>query len=562
LVAHARDEAPEVRAAVATALGELGDGRATPVLLHALQDGSSDVQLAAIRALGRIGDDDAAQALALRLADDDRIARASAAALGRIPSRIALAALVEALVRPTVAPIVVEALRQRAPQDREAIARVLADALDAAEAPSHIEAIASAPSTERILAARLLGRIRAPRALPALRAMVGARDPNERLAAIDAIGAIGEPDGAASLVALLEDPQAVIRHLAARALARCAGSALLARFTERLRDPTPIDREALLLAIGGTTRRLRRNGEASAIPAELGPTLLEMAASSDRRLAATALAAIATWGDPALAAPLADRARRLPPSRRAPVATALGALDDRAAREALRAMAEAGDGDSAIVAWSRLGEHGGHADALWVLERATALRWPCSAAAAFAIARFARRGVLRPEDTSAICALGRSHDPWVRANVAIALAALGAAPCDGDGPDPLRWIDPPRSPVVRAAAARWLAAAASRGATGEAVARAALDRCTQSPLPGPAERACKNPALPPLDDVLDIVAWSADGRPVLERTLVALRLPDDSVLVTATDDAGRVLLAGVPSGPLVLDLPWSLPLEP
>jgi HEAT repeat protein len=654
LIARARDDAPEVRAAVAAAVGDIGDARAVPVLVQALADESIDVQLAATAALGRIGDEDAAQALAVRVtASDDRIARASVAALGAIASPRALAAVIETVARPALAPIAVEALRRRASADGEALPRALAEALDAAESPSRIDALATtlsaisaevsiAPAApalwralesgggdptlllaalgasgaelalfpilerlgaadaevrsaalralsrwidvvgpdgraadplielldqararpdERATAARLLGRIGAPRALPSLHALLARGTPAERLAAVEAIGAIGDPAGAEPLWSLLDDRDGAIRHRAARALARTASPAILGALIERLRAPAPADREALLLAIGGSAGRLRRGGKADVIPAALGPLLLELAAHPDRRLASAALAAVSSWAEPTLAAPLAELAARLPASRRGPVAAALGAIDDERARRALRALAEGEDG-AALVALSRLGEHGGREEAEWLLGRAGTLPWPRSAAASFAIARLGRRGFLEAGDVPAICALGRSHDPWVRANLAVALAALGAGACEGDGPDPLRWLEPPRSAVVRAAAARWAHAAASRGAIDAARVSEALARCARAPLPGPAERACAAPALPPCDDVADIVAWSADGRTVLERTIVALRLADGTVFVTETDDGGRIQLAGVPAGALALDLPGSAPLEP
>ena len=155
----------------------------------------------------------------------------------------------------------------------------------------------------------------------------------------------------------------------------------------------------------------------------------------------------------------------------------------------------------------------------------------------------------------------RSRDPWIRANLAIALAALGAGAC-ADGPDPLRWIDPPHAGVVRAATARWLAAGVAAGTIDRARGSDALTRCAGASLPGAAQRACREPTLPELGGPADVIAWSADGREPLRAAPIALRLADGSVLVTVTDDAARVLLRDAPRGPIALDRPSSLPLEP
>ena len=74
--------------------------------------------------------------------------------------------------------------------------------------------------------------------------------------------------------------------------------------------------------------------------------------------------------------------------------------------------------------------------------------------------------------------------------------------------------------------------------------------------------ACRAPPLPPAYDRADVIAWSADGGDVLRGAVLALRLPDASVMVTRTDDLGRIQLDGVPRWTLAVDRPASLPLEP
>lgn len=655
LITRARDDAPEVRAAVATALGDLGDARAVPPLVQALEDPSEAVQLAATAALARIGDDDAAQALAVRAASsEERAAAAAAAALGRIPSASALGALIDVLSHTGIAPIAIEALRQRAARDGDAVPRALAESLDAAEARPRADALTTAltqlagetsiaiaapalaraldesrgdpplvlaalgttgdehalvPILERLRAsddevrlaaidalgrwvdvagpdgraadplldalehaapaeraplARLLGRVGAPRALPALHRVLQEApedDPGVRLAVVDAIGEIGDPEGAVPLVPLLDSRDAHVRAAAARALGEAAGPEVIAQLVARVGDRAATDRHALLLAIGAGTRRLAgRNAISSALAASTRERLLALASSPDRALASAALAAIAAAGDATLAPALVELARRAPPARRPAIHGALASLDHDAARGATLTAAQ-GEGDAALVALSRLGEHGDRAAAEWLLASAAAMPWPRSAAATFALARLARRGIVVRSDAPRLCELRASRDPWLRANLAIAMATVSGDPCEG-GPDPLAWMEPRHAAIVRAAAARWAFAAAEHGAIAPDEVRAALTRCAREPISSPARRACREPALPATGDRADVVAWSADGRELLPRTLLALRLPDGSVMLTRSDDNGRIQLHDVPRGPLALDRPASLPLEP
>ena len=64
------DDAAQVRAAAAVALGELGSGCALPRLLVAIDDPHPHVRQMALNALGEIGDPRAAQRLARALADE------------------------------------------------------------------------------------------------------------------------------------------------------------------------------------------------------------------------------------------------------------------------------------------------------------------------------------------------------------------------------------------------------------------------------------------------------------------------------------------------------------
>jgi len=66
----ARDEAPDVRSAVAAALGDLRDKRAIDPLIHSLKDEYRMVKLAAAIALADIGDKRAVPALTEAVASE------------------------------------------------------------------------------------------------------------------------------------------------------------------------------------------------------------------------------------------------------------------------------------------------------------------------------------------------------------------------------------------------------------------------------------------------------------------------------------------------------------
>lgn len=85
---------PRVRHYLALSLGNVGDPRATPVLIAALDDADSTTRLYTSWALGNIGDERAVEPLLARLADDDAGARKMAVyALGAIGDRAAVTGL-------------------------------------------------------------------------------------------------------------------------------------------------------------------------------------------------------------------------------------------------------------------------------------------------------------------------------------------------------------------------------------------------------------------------------------------------------------------------------------
>jgi HEAT repeat protein len=451
-------------------------------------------------------------------------------------------------------------------------------------------------ATEPILAARgrappgarpqlvaLLGALRAGRAVAFLVPLLRSEDRALRLATVEALGRIGageataggSPDGAAdgaadaspALVELLDDDDAELRAAAGEAIAAAGRPALIDRLAPRVRGPGRADRGALCTALGGLLARALERGDARRA-ATARDALLSAARSDDATLAAVALTALARAED----AGAAERLRRLldggPPSRAPEVLRALAALDDPQALAALRAEAAGGGRGEArrTAALGALGERGTEDDVPVLLDAARSRRFPEAAAAAFSLARLARRGLLSAaEHAPALCALAGARDPFVRANAVLALAAL-EAPCPGTAVSPIALLGPAHAEAVRGAAARWLASLSARdeaaGAPRPETARAALARCAAADPSADVARACATPGLPPLDEVADVVAYAPRGGAVRARALLALRLGDGTVLVARTDAAGRLRLPRAPRGALVLEDPLDTPLEP
>lgn len=472
----------------------------------------------------------------------------------------------------TGAPEALVPLLERLPSDELRVRMAVLDALeryferaapDGRAADPLLAVLGEVTEPEREPIIRLLGTIRAARALPALRALLAHSDPALRLAAVGAIGAIGDPDGAPALLPLLDDPNPRLRYEAARALGAAATAELSARLLERLADREPVDRHALLLALA---RALPRLDESGALSPELERRALErllaFSEAHDRQLAARALDAIAAWRPSAAAEPLVRALGRAGPRAGLAIARTLGELDHPAARRALREQLASESVSLVTAVASILGERGTKEDGALLVERALELPWPASAAAAFSLARLARRDQLDAEAAhSGLCRLAESHDPFVRANVAIAMAALAAPACP-DGANPLRWLGPIHASVVRAAAARWAHAAARAGHLPSAEADAALAACAGELLVPDVAAACARPTMPPLEAVADVYAYAPDGERLWSGRLVALRLADGSVWITYSDANGHLRLAGAPRGTLVLEDPAATPLEP
>ncbi|HEY0158910.1 MAG TPA: HEAT repeat domain-containing protein [Thermoanaerobaculia bacterium] len=98
---EAKNDDPRIRQYLSMVLGNLGDRRATPLLIEALQDRAPETRIYAALALGRLKDPAAVPPLLDVFAKDERdIRKAAAYALGEIGDRRAVEPLVGALQDP------------------------------------------------------------------------------------------------------------------------------------------------------------------------------------------------------------------------------------------------------------------------------------------------------------------------------------------------------------------------------------------------------------------------------------------------------------------------------
>lgn len=414
----------------------------------------------------------------------------------------------------------------------------------------------SSEPSERAELVALLAATRSPRAAPAfVRIVATETDPRLRHGALLGLSTMG-PDAVTELdlspvEAALGDRDPAVRASAASALGALGDVAALDRAVQAL-DATPrIDRIALTHLVAELARRHAPEGERGS---RVATALAARAAGDDAALADAAIDALARWGGATALDTLLSLLDRRPTSARS-LLSALGRIDDPRAAQRLADEVSDGTGEALRAALLGLGEHGTAEHAALVLSRAPDLGYPASAAASFALARMARRGVIGAEAVGTLCELVALRDPIVRANTAVALTALGAG-CPGI--DPRTWLARPHAAIVRAAAARWLFALGPARPD----APDALRECAASLPPRSVALACLEPVLPPLDARLDVVALDVDGATPARDAELALLLPDGSVALLRTGADAHVVLEHAPRGTPRLDRPSSLPLEP
>lgn len=591
-----RDHVSEVRTAAVDALGKLGNEDTVDAIAHLMSDSDPRVRSAAARALGRIRTEAAIRALVGHLGDvsdarrvgghsptrdalvgigppataavanvlarhpTPRTAAAATWVLGEIGTkqavdaiaaaiqqgRVDVAAALEALGRarqPSATRVVLEHVSDADARVRRAALHAAGELLD----PAHPDGRALEPllvamdrarehPEELASVARLVGKTGAARAGTKLIPLLDAKSMSVRIAAIDALSDIQGHGADEALVKLLGDPSPLPRSHAARALARSGSAHARDLLIEAIEGKRPVDRAALLSALGGVLER--HPSERVAI---LLTRLLELSAGPERdalitaigrgktRAGLTTLAAMAQSSDPddrrAAAAMLAAWG---------PDARAIGASLLRDADARVRARA-------AWAAWS-------FGDATEVARLTKSSDADVAINATAALGRLPATGAVRDGAVSALCA--RTSDPraYVRANAFGALANLKAR-CPG-GQFARKHLLQDGHELVRLAAARAIARQRL-----DADARA-LVRCRDGDRFASVARVCAEGWSPPEGSrPVDVYAVGPGATTPTPSLPVTLELASGLVLCTTTDRRGAVFESSAPTGTVRLRPP-------
>lgn len=333
------DEAPNVRHAIAQALGKIGDRTATPGLMLAAERGDFWVRYAAVEALGRLGDKRAVGTL-LRLERADPWLRpATVRALGDIGNTEAIpslvralsdkneakndavrAAAIEALLKIVVEPVTTVANKEETQRESRLlipVAPVLRE-LNAHVAPTSAQA------------AHLLGWLAPPEALPDLIQTLGNDDETLRQAAAEALlryGRLAIPP----LLKAVRHASMLIRENAVELLGMLPTSATEAvpQLLPLLQDPFPPVRHATLRALGALRSESAYHGLLQALD---DPTSRDVAISI-----------LAKVQDQAFVEQLQRALYQAPPNIRQAAAYTLSQLGDEAAVSILLNAIRSGD---------------------------------------------------------------------------------------------------------------------------------------------------------------------------------------------------------------------------
>lgn len=375
----------------------------------------------------------------------------------------------------------------------------------------------------------------------------------ERTAAIRALGASGREAAAEPLLALLTDRHAALRHEAARALGRLGGERVVAALTERLASPEPVDRAALILALGDALAR------SPSAPARIA--LERLLSEGETSLALRAADALARAGDVEAAPAVAELLRRPEVVLRRKAADVLGELPSPPAREALiRALDDDDPLVRGLAIWS-LGKIGGPEVREILIEALSDSSWAASINAAGALVRLADPTTAEPV-CAALAEDQTSPHRW--ANLLLAAGATGAECAWTAATEAFRRTE---RPLVRAAAARVIgllgrqatdearsaeASALLRSCRAEAPNRRVRDTCDQAlEATEPTGEAARG------GDWIEFYLYAADGRRLRPRGRFLLVLPDGVIKAGVTDANGFAREAPVPPGVYHVEEPTS-----
>jgi HEAT repeat protein len=226
LLAALKDDAADVRADAAEALGELGDAAAVKALRGCLGDADGEVRTRAAVALIRIGDEVLFPEVVKALRHSDaRVVIGAAVVLGHLADA-------------RVVPNLVEAFKTEDPQVGAAIAWAIGQCQDAAALPWLVTALEQGFATANVCEA--LGRLGDARARPVLEKALAYPSEDTRAYAARALGLIHDPPPTPptildALRKLLDDKARKVRLCAAIALHELGDGDASARLADALR---------------------------------------------------------------------------------------------------------------------------------------------------------------------------------------------------------------------------------------------------------------------------------------------------------------------------------------
>lgn len=345
-----------------------------------------------------------------------------------------------------------------------------------------------------------------------------------------------QPARAAEL-ARVTDRNSTVRAAAISALADSADDETLRLLARQLDDTTP----APILRALSAVLISRSAPVEPKLRAQLLERLAALVMASDGSRAAHALDALRSLREPRAAAVIAHQLRIGSVTRRAQAVCALADFPNPDTRRLLRYTLHNDGPRVQECAALALAEVGDERDAGALLQAAGRGIWPLPAAAAYALARIAQRGVAKKHNFArGLCRLRERADLYVQANLVAGLAALGSEGCGSaeELPRLRALLSGPHASALRVAVAQQLQAAPAR----DELTLRALASCSADPDREVA-RACARRAtvLAAGGGKLDLYAHGPDGAPWRERP-VALRFESGLVFVGRSDPNGHVLL--------------------
>jgi HEAT repeat protein len=582
------------------ALGRIGSQAAIKLLVEALErEGPVPLDEArgapvreALVLTGKAGL--AALMAALDGSPSERLASASALAVGRLGDRQGLDAVVRAAQRGAVAldaaldalselgdaralSFVLEHLDHPDPRVRQLVIAAASRLLEPSERDGRAVDVVRervvnlrAPIGERIALVKLLGRTGSTRALGLLLPLArgGSKSGPVALktAVVEALGTLGvsSPEVDDALLAHIGASSPRLRAAAATSLGRVGGDRAAFKLLYRLGVSAEQDRAALGVALSGALARSKSPRLMAPVTAALASapegvrdalfeglgrmqtreagallaTLRSSAEVDDRRKIAEALA-----GHPSQRPTLLTMLVDPDPTVRANAAWSLGKLGDgRSTRALVRALS---DLDVAVAG-----------NAAVALGRVTRSKKAASKKPAPRAPPTKRTKAPARDVRQALCAALSDYRPYVRAGGLTALAKLGWKCREGVVE---RMLRRDKSWRVRLAAARLLRARQATGGDAARTAQRALWRCAAEDRDAAVASRCADdpPASRGAHDVLVYVVPDGKEAP-MARAPFALVLADGSMRLGVADRRGAIFERRAPGGTLELAVPAAL----